>query len=133
LCPSNALGFKSIDAKAASIQLPRIIVDCAKQFYKRVEDEKMIKAKTNDAVVAACIIIACAQNQSGRTFKEICNLTKVSKKEVGKIYKQIKPLFEEQQISNLSLDAHVFRFSSQMDIDSKVQQAAIKVISSRFI
>ncbi|KAJ3372587.1 transcription initiation factor IIB [Kappamyces sp. JEL0680] len=120
--------FKSIDSMASSIQLPRIIVDTAKQLYKRVEDEKLIKAKNMEAVKAACLIIACSQHQGNRTFKEICNLTKVSKKEVGKVYKQLQPLFKDQQISNLSLDAHVFRFSSQMDIDSKVQQAAVKIV-----
>ena len=118
--------FKSIDSMCTSISLPRIIVDTAKQLFKQVEDEKMIKGKSGEAVKASCIYIACGMHHSARTFKEICNLTKVSKKEIGKYYKLLQPKLKEPT-SNLSLDAYVFRFSSQLDLSSRIQQAAVKV------
>lgn len=119
--------FKSIDSMCHSIDLPRLIVDTAKQLFKQVEDEKMIKGKSGEAVKASCIYIACGIHHSARTFKEICNLTKVSKKEIGKYYKMLQPKLKEPS-SNLSLDAYVFRFSSQLDLSSRIQQAAVKVV-----
>lgn len=124
--------FKSIDTMCNSISLPRIIVDTAKQLYKQVEEEKMIKGKSADAIKAACIYIACGMNHSARTFREICNLTRVSKKEIGRCYKLLQPKLKEPT-SNLSLDAYVFRFSSQLDLSSRIQQAAVKVYPFQII
>jgi transcription initiation factor TFIIB len=69
--------FKSIQSMADSITLPRIVTDSAKQLFKRVDDEKILRGKSVDAIKAACIYIACREHKSSRTFKEICNLTKV--------------------------------------------------------
>lgn len=72
---------------------------------------------------------------ASRTFKEICNLTKVKKtgsswkltSDIAKCYKSLKPLLTEPS-GQVSLDASVYRFSSQMDLSSRVQQAAVKVL-----
>lgn len=120
--------FKSIDHMCTSISLPKIIIDSAKQLFKTQEDEKLLKGKPIEAIKAAVIYIACASHSSARTFKEICNLTKVSKKEIAKCYKILQPKLVEPT-GQVSLDAYVFRFSSQLDLSSRVQQAAVKVLS----
>lgn len=62
------------------ISLPRSIVDTSKQLFKRVDEEKLLKGKSQDAIIAACIFIACRQGRVARTFKEIVALTSVPKK-----------------------------------------------------
>lgn len=71
--------FKQIGVMCDRIGLAKVVSDAAKQFYKKVEDEKLIKPNklmTKEAVMAACIFIACRQKHVSRTFKEICALTK---------------------------------------------------------
>jgi transcription initiation factor TFIIB len=119
--------FKSIQHMADSITLPRIVSDSAKQLFKKVDDEKLLKGKSQDAIKAACIYIACKEHQSQRTFKEICNLTKVSKKEIGKCYKILQPLLDGT-VGQGSLDSYVYRFCSQLDLGSEVVGASLKVL-----
>lgn len=76
--------------------LPKTISDIAKQMYKRADDEKLLRGKPLEAVIAACIFIACRQAHVPRTFREICQLTHVSKKVLGQCYKALEATFSLQ-------------------------------------
>lgn len=78
------------------IGLSKIVIDSAKQLYKQVEDEKLLKGRPQEAVQAACIYIGCQEHHVSRTFKEITALTKVAKKEIARCYKGMYLVFLER-------------------------------------
>jgi len=43
--------------------------DRANEIYKRVEDQKSSRGRNQDALLAACIYIACRQEEKPRTVK----------------------------------------------------------------
>lgn len=45
--------------------------DRANEIYKRVEDQKSSRGRNQDALLAACIYIACRQEDIPRTVKGI--------------------------------------------------------------
>ena len=53
--------FRTIANMADRINLPRTIVDRANQLFKMVADGKNLKGRSNDAIAAACLYIACEQ------------------------------------------------------------------------
>ncbi|KRX44636.1 Patched domain-containing protein 3, partial [Trichinella murrelli] len=55
--------------------------DQANLLFKQVQETKALKGKNNDAVASACLYIACRKDGVPRTFKEICAVSKLSKKE----------------------------------------------------
>ncbi len=118
--------FKEIQAMCERIGLSKIVVDSAKQLYKKVDDQKMLRGKTQEAIMAACIYIACREQNVTRTFKEICALTKVSKKEIGRCYKLLQPLFEKPA-QQISLDSYISRFGSFLDLPTDVQKGTLIV------
>lgn len=79
--------FKEISAMADRINLPKTIVDRANNLFKQVHDGKNLKGRSNDAKASACLYIACRQEGVPRTFKEICAVSKISKKEIGRCFK----------------------------------------------
>jgi transcription initiation factor TFIIB len=85
--------FRDISNWCDQFSLPKTISDIAKQLYKRSDEEKVLRGKPLDAVIAACIFIACRQAHVPRTFREICNLTHVSKKALGQCYKALEQAF----------------------------------------
>ncbi|KAL6309848.1 cyclin-like protein [Sparassis latifolia] len=85
--------FREIATWCDQFSLPKTISDIAKQLYKRADEEKLLRGKPLDAVIAACIFIACRQAHVPRTFREICNLTRVSKKLLGQCYKALEQAF----------------------------------------
>lgn len=118
--------FKEIQAMCERIGLHKIVVDSAKQLFKSVEDKKLLKGKTNEAIMASCIYIACREQNVTRTFKEICELTKTSKKEIGRCYKSLQPMFEKPA-KQISLPAYISRFSSNLNIKSDVEKNALLI------
>jgi len=85
--------FRDISSWCDQFSLPKTISDIAKQLYKRSDEEKLLRGKPLDAVIAACIFIACRQAHVPRTFREICNLTHVQKKVLGQCYKALEQAF----------------------------------------
>jgi hypothetical protein len=72
--------FREIATMCEAISLPKSIIDTTKMLFKRVDEEKVLRGKSEAAIIAACIFIACRQGRVPRTFKEIVALTSVSKK-----------------------------------------------------
>lgn len=85
--------FEDIQRKCDSIHLPRTVSDVAKQAYRRVEEEKILRGKRPDAIIAAAIYVACKMSHVPRTFPEICSLTSVSKKHIGQCFKEMQQAF----------------------------------------
>ncbi|PKI84883.1 transcription initiation factor IIB [Malassezia vespertilionis] len=85
--------FDSIQNKCDSIHLPRTVCDTAKQAYRRVDQEKLLRGKHTDAIIAAAIYVACRVNRVPRTFPEVCALTSVRKQQVARCFREMKEAF----------------------------------------
>ncbi|GAA93702.1 uncharacterized protein L969DRAFT_96771 [Mixia osmundae IAM 14324] len=102
----NLVGsYKEISAVCEKINLPTMVSDIAKQLYKRQDDEKLLKGKSNDAIIAACIFIACRQAGVSRTFKEIVELSRVPKKVLGQCFKILKSVFDTNDVGTGGITA----------------------------
>ncbi|KAI7903985.1 cyclin-like protein [Cokeromyces recurvatus] len=119
--------YKEISAMCDSISLSKIVSDTAKQLYKRVEDEKLLRGKSSDAIIAACIFIACRQEKVGRTFREICALTRVPKKEIGRCYKSLQAKLQTNT-SIMNSEDLMLRFCSNLQLPNYVQKAGIDLV-----
>ncbi|KAH8118668.1 cyclin-like protein [Phellopilus nigrolimitatus] len=86
-------GFREISSWCDQFSLPKTISDMARQLYRRAEEEKLLRGKSSDAIIAACIFISCRQAHVPRTFREICTLTHVSKKTLGQCFKTLEKSF----------------------------------------
>lgn len=89
-----ANAYTEIVAVCDKISLGKQIADTAKQLYKRTTDEGVLKGKPQDAIIAACVFIACRMGKAPRTFKEICTLTQVPKKLLAQCYRTLERAFE---------------------------------------
>merc|ERR1712127_18819 len=86
--------FRTISGMCDRINLPRTITDRANALFKKVHDGKNLRGRSNDAISSACLYIACRQEGVPRTFKEICAVSKISKKEIGRCFKLILKALE---------------------------------------
>ena len=80
--------------------LPTSVWDTVKHYYKPVEDVKVYKRKTPDAILASYIFIACRHYGVSRSFQEVFSLTKVSKPEIARIVDLLKMFFEAYDNNN---------------------------------
>lgn len=88
--------FKQIGALCDGFALSTIVSDGAKHIYKDADESKLFKGKSQDALIAGCIFISCRRNNVPRTFREIFELTKVPKKEIGRTFKLLEKFLMSQ-------------------------------------
>lgn len=119
--------YKEITAMCDSISLSKLVSDTAKQLYKRVEDEKLLRGKSNDAIIAACICIACRQERVARTFREICALTRVPKKEIGRCCNALKAKLQTST-SVMNSEDLMSRFCSNLQLPNYVQKSGVDLV-----
>ncbi|KAJ4305145.1 transcription initiation factor IIB [Kalmusia sp. IMI 367209] len=89
--------YGQISTLCESNFINKTIAESAKLLYKITDDGKVFKGKSQDAVIAGCIFIACRQHDSGRSFREIYKLTKVSKKEIGRTFKVLENYLQQHK------------------------------------
>ncbi|KAJ2683732.1 transcription initiation factor IIB [Coemansia spiralis] len=115
--------YKEISALCDAFDIPKTIVDIAKQLYKKVDDNNLQRGKNNDAIIAACIFLACRQDNAPRTFKEICALTKVDRKDIARVFKFLKSKLGANTGTTSSNDL-IARFCSNLNLDQDTWRIA---------
>lgn len=78
-------------------------------LYKEVHEQKQLKGRANDAVAAACLFISCRQEEVPRSFKEICAVSRHSKKEIGRCYKLIRLVTDQAAVPAASTSDFMVR------------------------
>lgn len=92
-------------------------------MFKQVHDGKTLKGRANGAISSACLYIACRQEGVPRTFKEICAITNVPKKEIGRCFKLILKALETS-VDLITTGDFMSRFCSNLHLPASVQRAA---------
>ncbi len=118
--------FREISNMSDRINLPKTIVDRANLLFKQVHDGRTLKGRSNDAIASACLYIACRQEGVPRTFKEICAVSKVSKKEIGRCFKLILKALETS-VDLITTGDFMSRFCSNLGLPTSVQRAATHI------
>lgn len=89
--------YKQIGALCDGWQLPNSVSDTAKHLYKDADESKIFKGKSQEALIAGVIFLACRRNSVPRSFRELTELTKVSKKEIGRTFKLLEKFLMAQE------------------------------------
>jgi transcription initiation factor TFIIB len=100
-------GNKSLQAAYSQIatlcdsqNISKPTAETAKLLFRVTDDAKLFKGKSQDAIIAGCIFIACRNHGQQRSFREIFKMTNVSKKEVGRTFKALEAfLVKNQKVS----------------------------------
>ncbi|KAK9181173.1 hypothetical protein WN944_024310 [Citrus x changshan-huyou] len=128
------LAFKTIATMSDRLGLVATIKDRANEIYKKVEDQKSSRGRNQDALLAACLYIACRQEDKPRTVKEICSVANgATKKEIGRakeyIVKQLG-LETGQSVEMGTIHAGDFmrRFCSNLGMNNQAVKAAQEAV-----
>ncbi|GAA33522.2 hypothetical protein CRM22_005761 [Opisthorchis felineus] len=115
--------FREIGQMAEHLNLPKSISDHANLLFKQVYETKNLRGRSNDAVSTACLYMACRQEGVPRTFKEVCAVSRVSKKEIGKVFKKILKILETN-VQSVTVEDFMSRFCGNLNLNIAVQRVA---------
>uniref|UniRef100_A0A453LFM6 Cyclin-like domain-containing protein n=1 Tax=Aegilops tauschii subsp. strangulata TaxID=200361 RepID=A0A453LFM6_AEGTS len=111
-----------------------LLRDRANEIYKKVEDLKSIRGRNQDAILAACLYIACRQEDRPRTVKEICSVANgATKKEIGRakefIVKQLEvEMGQSMEMGTIHAGDFLRRFCSTLGMNNTAVKAAQEAV-----
>ena len=111
-CRAKVTKIKTVNEMGQKLHLPETVLEKACLLFKPVN------GRSNEAVYAACLYMACRQEHVPRTSKEIYAVSTVSKKEIDHVYKQISRVVLERVIP----DDLVNRFCSKLGLTRQVRR-----------
>ncbi|KZV41200.1 transcription initiation factor IIB [Dorcoceras hygrometricum] len=126
--------FKTIAIMADRLGLVATIKDRANEIYKKVEDQKPLRGRNQDAILAACLYIACRQEDKPRTVKEICCVANgATKKEIGRakefIVKQLEvEMGQSMEMGTIHAGDFLRRFCSHLGMTNQAVKAAQEAV-----
>jgi transcription initiation factor TFIIB len=116
-----ALALSEITKTANKLELPRNVLEPAILIYRKIVKGRLIRGHSTQSIATATLYLACRQQRLPQTLNEIAQASKVSKKEIGKIY---RCLIKEADYSTLPLhpSQHKTNRFNQFSIQEKTEQ-----------
>ena len=122
-----AFALSEIDRMSSHLGLPRNVREAAAVIYRRAVEERLIRGRSIEGVAAAALYAACRECKVPRTLDEIADVSRVSKKEIGRSYRFIA----RELLIHLrptSPTDYIPRFGSELGLSGEVQSKAIELL-----
>jgi len=122
-----AFALSEIDRMSSHLGLPRNVREAAAVIYRRAVEERLIRGRSIEGVAAAALYAACRECKVPRTLDEIAEVSRVTKKEIGRSYRFIA----RELLIHLrptSPTDYIPRFGSELGLSGEVQSKAIELL-----
>ncbi len=121
------LAMAELRRVSSFLSLPSVVRDESARVYNFVLQRGLVRGRSMESVIAACIYAACRSYNIPRTLDEIASASDVPRKEIGRTYRfiirklgiKVKPSSPKDYIS---------RFSSILHLSPKTQNEALRVL-----
>lgn len=127
---------REIKEMSERLSADQSIINSAQHIFHTVHKNKLIKGRSNNAIIAACMFIACRQQSVPRTFKEISAVSNdnVTIKDIGRCYKIIRKTLVSLNTSSsgISVSSYsdlIVRFCSKLNFPMEVRKLADFIMS----
>lgn len=121
------LAMSELRRVASFLNLPTVVRDEASRIYNFVLQRGLVRGRSMESVIAACIYAACRSYNIPRTLDEIANASDVERKEIGRTYRFITRKLAIK-ITPSSPQDYISRFSSILHLSPKSQNDALRIL-----
>ncbi len=121
------LAMAELRRVASFLNLPNVVKDEAARVYNFVLQRGLVRGRSMESVIAACIYAACRSYAIPRTLDEIANASDVERKEIGRTYRFITRKMGVK-VKPSSPKDYISRFASILHLSPKTQNDAIKIL-----
>lgn len=112
---------------ASNLNLPNHVKKSAIRLYKEAFKKKLLRGRSINGMVAACLYFACREKKIPRTLQEILEETSVDAKNVRRCY---RTLIKELNLKVPSTDpiSLIPRFIADLGLDTEYEKTAVKIL-----
>ncbi len=121
------LAMAELRRVASFLSLPSVVRDESSRVYNFVLQRGLVRGRSMESVIAACIYAACRSYNIPRTLDEIAGASDVERKEIGRTYRFIVRKLKIKVTPSSPKD-YISRFSSILHLSPKAQNEALKIL-----
>ncbi len=122
------LAMTELRKVASFLNLPNVVREEASRIYNFVLQRGLVRGRSMEIVISACIYAACRTYSIPRTLDEIANASDVERKEIGRTYRFIARKLTIH-VTPSDPKSYIARFSSLLHLSPKTQNDSLKVLS----
>lgn len=122
-----ALALTELDKESSTLGIPRNIREEASLIYRRAAKENIVRGRSIEGMVAASIYTACRLYNVPRTLDEISEVSKITKKKIGKYYRLLAKQLNIK-LRPTSPSDYVPRFATNLGLSGRAEAKAIEII-----
>ncbi len=113
----------------SNLNLPNHVKKTAIRLYIEAFKKKLLRGRSINGMVAACLYFACRERKIPRTLQEILDETSISAKNVRRCY---RTLIRELNLKVPSTDpiSLIPRFIAELELDAEAENTTIKILQS---
>ncbi|GAB6101490.1 transcription initiation factor IIB [Thermococcus atlanticus] len=128
-----AFALSELDRIASQLKLPKHVEEEAARLYREAVRKGLIRGRSIESVIAACVYAACRLLKIPRTLDEITEISRVDKKEIGRSFRFIA--------RNLNLTPkklfvkptdYVNKFADELGLSEKVRRKAVELLDEAY-
>lgn len=120
--------FENMSMRAKNYGIPNCIIEDAKYKYKIISDIKISRGINRIGIIASCLFIACNENNSRRSIKEIAEIFKIAPtsmtkglKKFNEIMLVVKPELKSLFNTDIAVsNDFINRFCSNLNMDKDI-------------
>ncbi len=120
-------GLNLIDRYCTFLDLSNQVKKDAAEIFRKVYQERLIRGRSLDAVVAACIAIACKRQRIPRRHSEIIEVANISRKDLSRCIKTISKKLKIK-VTPFSPEDFIPRYVAKLKLSGRVNSVARKII-----
>jgi len=121
------LAMSELRRVASFLELPSVVKDEAARIYNYVLQRGLVRGRSMESVIAACIYAACRSYNIPRTLDEIANASEVERKEIGRTYRYIIRKIGLKMTPSSPKD-YISRFASTLHLSPMSQNEALQIL-----
>jgi transcription initiation factor TFIIB len=110
---------------STNLNLPNHVKEEAMHLYKEAFKRKLLRGRSINSMIAACIYYAIRKNRVSRTLHEILEETAEKNKDVRRCYKELNLKAPNTKPSDL-----IPKFIAELDLSSEVENLATKMVKT---
>ncbi len=122
-----AFALSELDRMASALGLPRNLRETAAKVYREAVKKNLIRGRSIEGVAAAALYAACRQCSVPRTLNEIAEVSRVSRKEIGRTYRFLSRELGFRLLPTSPSD-YVPRFCSALTLKSEARNQALEIL-----
>ncbi|CAD7771260.1 Transcription factor TFIIB repeat protein [Candidatus Methanoperedenaceae archaeon GB50] len=123
-----AFALSELDRMASALGLSRHIRETAAVVYRKAVEKNLIRGRSIEGVAASALYAACRQCNVPRTLDEIGEVSRVSRKEIGRTYRFVARELNLKLTPTSPVD-YVPRFCSGLQLRGEVQSKAAEILT----